>query len=75
MEFEPLSAKAVTVLGCGIDGTGMLTDVIILGRFDLETDRISLLQIPRIPISGTGMSPARSTRSTAIPRGTAASRS
>lgn len=52
MEFEPLSAKAVTVLGCGIDETGMLTDVIILGRFDLETDRISLLKSPGIPISG-----------------------
>ena len=47
MEFEPLSAKAVTVLGCGINETGTLTDVIDLGRFDLETDRISLLQTPR----------------------------
>ena len=54
MEFEPLSAKAVTVLGCGIDETGMLTDVIILGRFDLETDRISLLQIPRDTYIGDG---------------------
>lgn len=54
MEFEPLSAKAVTVLGCGIDETGMLTDVIILGSFDLETDRISLLQIPRDTYIGDG---------------------
>lgn len=47
MEFEPLTDQSVTVLGCGIDETGMLTDVILLGRFDLEADRIDLLQIPR----------------------------
>ena len=54
MEFEPFSAHSVTVLGCGIDETGMLTDVIVLGRFDLEADRISLLQIPRDTYIGDG---------------------
>lgn len=54
MEFEPITQEEVTMLACGIDETGMLTDVILLGRFDLKANRIDVLQIPRDLYVGDG---------------------
>ncbi|MEG2038554.1 MAG: LCP family protein, partial [Oscillospiraceae bacterium] len=46
-QSAPLEKDVVRVLVAGIDDTGMLTDVIMVGMFDVKSNTASVLQIPR----------------------------
>ena len=50
----PVEEQSMNLLFCGIDETQMLTDVILLGRYDVSAQKLWILQIPRDTFIGTG---------------------
>lgn len=53
-EIPPLEEESITLLFCGLDETELLTDVIILARYDVTNQRLTALHIPRDSFIGEG---------------------